>query len=433
MCKLLLTAGLCLITASLASSSRLVCYYNSTAGYRAEEGNFRISDIDPNKCTHLIFAFADIARGNILAPKKTSDLSLYLSFNALKTRNPELKTLLAVGDTDRFSRMVARRRRRTNFIESAITLLRTNGFDGLSLDWWFPAENRKQKFTQLIKELRDAFVAEGTSTNNDRLILIASVSAEKAVIDASYEVAEIAGNLDFINVLTFDFRGPSETVAGHHSPLYMGSQDTGDKIHSNTDDALQYWRDQGAPANKLNLGIASYGRVYTLTGAQSGVGAPVSGAGREGTYTHMKGLWAYYEICHYLDGVQVQLITDQKVPYAVVDNQWVGFDNKYSLEAKVNYINTNHFGGVFVWSLDLDDFGGLFCNNGKYPLISHLYHLLFSDNFCSGRRDGLHVNPDNPHSFFSCAHGITYVQYCPANLIFSTYCTCCDYPNRVAP
>uniref|UniRef100_A0A3B4VJT5 chitinase n=1 Tax=Seriola dumerili TaxID=41447 RepID=A0A3B4VJT5_SERDU len=340
--------------------------------------------------------------------------------------------------------MVSTQTRRAMLIQSAITLLIKYGFDGLSLDWRFPAAAG----TYTV-ELKAAFVNEGTQTNRDRLILIASVSAEKAVINASYEVTQVAGSLDFINVLTFDFRGPSETVTGHHSPLFQGSQDTGDKINSNT----------GAPAHKLNLGIASYGRVYTVALPHTGVGAPVSGPGREGTYTQTKGLLAYYESCPHLNGVQVQLITDQKVPYAVVDkNQWVGFDNKDSIGTKVSYLNTTKFGGAFIWSLDLDDFSGNFCKQGKYPLISHLHDLLvpgdempqvsvestnpifdfhsFSDfptlptfhNYCSGRADGVYFNPYNRLTFFHCVHGITYIKNCAPNLVFNPNCSCCIYP-----
>uniref|UniRef100_A0A3B4V3I9 GH18 domain-containing protein n=1 Tax=Seriola dumerili TaxID=41447 RepID=A0A3B4V3I9_SERDU len=35
--------------------------------------------------------------------------------------------------------MVSTQTTRTEFIQSAITLLRTYGFDGLSLEWWFPS------------------------------------------------------------------------------------------------------------------------------------------------------------------------------------------------------------------------------------------------------------------------------------------------------
>ncbi|XP_034733550.1 chitinase-like protein 4 [Etheostoma cragini] len=96
MCKLTLTAGLCLIIASLASSSRLVCYYNSLAEDRAAYGKVTVSDIDPNQCTHLIYAFSDINNNELVTASTTSSMD-YQAFNGLKTRNPQLKTLLAVG------------------------------------------------------------------------------------------------------------------------------------------------------------------------------------------------------------------------------------------------------------------------------------------------------------------------------------------------
>ncbi|XP_040007629.1 chitotriosidase-1-like [Xiphias gladius] len=405
MSKLILNAGLCLIIASLASTSRLVCYYNSLAGNRAEDGKFTISDIDPHQCTHLIYAFSDINNINELAPSRATDLQQYQSFNGLKTRNPKLKTLLAVGgitfNTNKFSMMVSEQQNRTIFIQSAITLLREYSFDGLNLDWRYPGaagsqSDNKQKFSLLCKELKDAFVAEGKKTNRDSLIVTASVSAEKAVIDASYEVAQIAMNLDFINVMTFDFHGPWENVTGHHSPLFHGAQDTGDKIYSNTDYAMQYWRDQGAPAQLLNLGLAVYGRAFTLSSPSGDVGAPASGTGEEGCYTGEEGFWAYYETCLYIEGGQIQLIPDQKVPYATTENQWVGFDDKDSRATKVSYLKTNNFGGAFVWSLDLDDFSGQFCKQGNNSFISHLHTLL---------NPGNKNNYNNPHY---CNHNTHY-------------------------
>lgn len=47
-----------------------------------------------------------------------------------------------------------------------------------------------------------------------------------------------------------------------------------------------------------------------------------------------------FQTCLYIQGAQVHLIIDQKVPYAITENQWVGFDNKGSFEKKViDYLN----------------------------------------------------------------------------------------------
>uniref|UniRef100_A0A3Q3G043 Chitinase-3-like protein 1 n=1 Tax=Labrus bergylta TaxID=56723 RepID=A0A3Q3G043_9LABR len=355
------------------STSRLMCYYNSKAEGRPAVGKFRVSDIDPNKCTHLIFAFSDI-RKNELVPTAVNDVQQYIEFNALKQRNPLLKTLLAVGGekfgTEKFRTMAGSQENREVFIKSVIKLLRAIHFDGLNLDWRYPAEEDKQRFTELCKVrslISPLELAFSEKSHTERLILAASVSAEKSTIDASYDVKHIAMHLDFINVLTFDFHGPWESVTAHHSPLFQGSQDTGDAF------ALEYWRDQGAPEEKLNMGFGAFGRAFYLSSSSSAVGAPASGPGDDGCFTGEDGFWAYYEVFLH-GGVQTHFMSDQKVPYATTYSQWVGFDDTTSISTKVSI--SNKFGGAFVWSLDLDDFTGQFCNQGKCPFVSQLHNEL---------------------------------------------------------
>lgn len=60
---------------------------------------------------------------------------------------------------------------------------------------------------------------------------------------------------------------------------------------------MNYWKSQGAPAEKLIVGFPTYGNTFTLRNpADHGVGAPIAGAGTPGKYTQEAGELAYFEV-----------------------------------------------------------------------------------------------------------------------------------------
>ena len=93
----------------------------------------------------------------------------------------------------------------------------------------FSPPDDKQKFTLLCKELREKFDAEAASSGKPAYILSAALGCRKPDIDAGYEIDKISQYLDFLNLMTYDLRGPTDEIASHHSALYSGSYEEGEQ------------------------------------------------------------------------------------------------------------------------------------------------------------------------------------------------------------
>jgi len=367
---------------------KVVCYYTNWAQYRPEGGEFWPKDVDPTLCTHMIFSFGTITSGGELATFEPNDDEVIGQLMDLKKVNKNLKILFAIGGWNQASKgfkdIVASDASMKHFVETTLTFLAKYGFDGLDLDWEYPglAERgskpaHKRAFTKLCETLHATFKAQSPP-----LLLSAAVAAGKWYASQAYEIAKIAKVLDFIDVMSYDLHGSWERKAGIHTALLPRSEEQGADRTLNVAGAIDIWLQGGCPPEKLIMGMGMYGRSFKLASwapKDPKPGSPVQGAGLEGKYTGEKGFVAYYEVCDYIKrGYTVKYHSEHKAMYAysLKDHNWVGYDNPKTLAIKLDYLKTKGLGGAMIWAIDLDDWSGKFCDQGKYPLLNTINDVL---------------------------------------------------------
>ncbi|KAL7300732.1 hypothetical protein TKK_0006710 [Trichogramma kaykai] len=392
---------LILLTSGVRSDNdekRVVCYYTNWSVYRPGTAKFQPDNINPYLCTHLIYAFGGFTKENALKPfDKYQDVDKggYAKFNGLKTYNKNLKTLLAVGGwnegSKRFSPMVADTQKRKQFVKSAVKFLRQNRFDGLDLDWEYPAHRDggkprdKDNYATLVQELREEFDKESSKTGKPRLLLTMAIPAGIETLEKGYDIPRLNEYLDFFNLLSYDYHSAYEPAANHHAPLYGLEEDNEYNYDNELTIAytIKYLTQNGATADKIVVGIPTYGRSYTLINADATeLGAPADGPGEEGEATREKGYLAYYEICENIDKNDWTVENpnpNAMGPYAFKDNQWVGYDDEDIVRKKSKFVNEQKLGGIMFWSIDNDDFRGK-CHGKPYPLIEAAKEALLEDN-----------------------------------------------------
>lgn len=78
----------------------------------------------------------------------------------MREKNPELKTLIAIGGWNegslKYSQMAGDSSKRATFVQSVVSFLGKYGFNGLDIDWEYPANRGgspgdKENFVLLLK------------------------------------------------------------------------------------------------------------------------------------------------------------------------------------------------------------------------------------------------------------------------------------------
>ncbi|PSS13924.1 Acidic mammalian chitinase [Actinidia chinensis var. chinensis] len=319
--------------------------------------DFPPSSIDTKLYTHIYYAF--LVPSNVTFKFEISDSTalMLLDFTStLHAKKPPVKALYSVGGGGEgsalFSRIASEASSRKNYIDSSIEVARKYGFDGVDLDWEFPQTPKDMKnLGHLLHEWRDAVQKEAKATGRSPILLTAAVyfSVEFFAygMPRSYPVASVSKNLDWINVMCYDYRGSWDTSAtGAHAALFDS------KSNISTSYGLRSWLKAGIPPSKLIMGLPLYGRTWQLKDPKSyGIGAPAVGLGPgdEGTMTYSQ-----VEKFNKENDATVVYDVDTVSTYSFAGTSWIGYDDVRSSMVKIAYAQALGLRGYFFWAVNGD-------------------------------------------------------------------------------
>ena len=345
-------------------------------GYVGGYNGRMITDpIDAGRLTHINYAFVDIRDGRAWLRHEATDTANLRMLVGLKSQNPSLKILISIGGwswSKLFSDAVLTDSSRAVFASSAIELVSEYKLDGVDIDWEYPAQigdgnkfrpEDKQNYTLFFKKLREGLDSLG-KINRDHYFISTAVGANQKFIDHT-EMGQAARYLDFVNIMSYDFKEDNDSLSGHHTNLYA-SKETTDPMQGSVDRAVHAFEAAGVPASKLVVGIAFYAHVWAMKTADNhglyrasappsrdGVFHDASDGG--GGYTYIKdSLVNRNGFVRYWD-------KDAHAPYLFQADQkiFLSYDDEESATDKCKYVEKNRLGGVMFWDYNSDKKGYL--------------------------------------------------------------------------
>jgi chitinase len=359
---------------SSGAEPRIIGYFPSWGIY---ERGYDVADVPADLLTHVNYAFANLVDGRCVLgdpwadaerPLPTDDLTLpyrgnFNQLSILKREHPHLRTIISVGGSTwsgGFSLAASTPQRRQILAESCVAFMHRYGFDGLSIDWEYPVSGGatagqpadRANFTALLTELRSEIDALDQRDGTTHLLTIAGPAGAPNM--ANIEIAALPSLVDWVNVMAYDFAGPWSPRTGHNAPLYTypGIEDPTFSV----DSAMQRWVAAGMPRERLNTGLAFYGRAFGGV-ADHQPGSPFDSIPMGTTEL---GQFDYAHLAAgELAGSDIRFDTTARVPYAHdrATGRWYSYDDPRSIEEKARYSLDHDFGGVLIWELsnDADD------------------------------------------------------------------------------
>jgi len=256
--------------------------------------------------------------------------------------------------SDAFPAMAKNPASRAKFAENCIGLIKDYGFDGIDIDWEYPGfadhsgtPDDTESYNLLLQEIRNSLDNLEQETGKYYGITAALPCGPNHV--ANIDVPTVSNILTELNLMTYDFHGAWESVTGVNSPLYDGRNDP--EPGWSVDGCAKNWVEKGAPKEKLNIGLAFYGRSFKdakALGEFHGGADDITWAIDEGTPQYFNIMEKIKDMTHVMD-------EESKTPYAYFDQGGlVSYDDESSICYKTEYAMNEELNGFIIWELSGD-------------------------------------------------------------------------------
>ncbi len=342
-------------------TKRLVGYFPAWAIHAR---NYHVTDIPADKLTHINYAFADISpSGDCVSISAEDDAINFPQLVQLKQQHPQIMTLISVGGaahSANISKAAATADKRQHLAQSCVQFMKQHGFDGIDIDWEFPANTKDtQNYTALLAELRNQLDARGFADNRHYLLTIAAPGGPS--LYANLELNRVHQYVDWINLMAYNFYESSSKVTNFDAPLYPSLDDQDRAPVSirqtyNVDAAVKAYFAAGVPAAKIVLGVHFVGTGWKgVKNANNGLYQKNSGPA-EGTWE--PGSFDYKDLKkNYLSSYTRFWHEKAQVPwlYNPTTKIMISYEDSQSLGLKANYAIMKQLGGLMIWQLSADD------------------------------------------------------------------------------
>lgn len=273
-------------------------------------------------------------------------------------RQAGVKVLPAIGgwnDSSHFPGIAADSLKRQTFVTACINLIDTYNFDGIDLDWEYPGyaphggtPADKENFTLLLQDLRQAMDEHSLQTGNDYLLTSCFGVTISHMQHIDWE--NILPLIDKVNLMTYDFHGSWDPESNHHTPLYAAAVGDPDWCLHGAFTLIN--QTYGVPPEKINLGVAFYGKALANCTQLYGPHTGYDGS----TFWQDEGQPLYYNIMLKMDMFTRYWDDQVKCPYLLGNtiNTFVTYDDPVSIGYKAQYVMDNDIGGVIIWEITGD-------------------------------------------------------------------------------